>query len=671
MRSPRYKALRVFALVAMLLSMTGALGLSASAAPVNTGGERVGSFQVASLTLDLCLALDANGNNNGDVSATDVALGTEILAAAGIVIPEAQRGAAATRCDQLFAADTDGDTVTDGVDNCVAVPNPGQEDADGNGIGDACDVVVPVDTDADGVADDVDNCPDVANPGQEDTDGDGVGDACQVVEPVDTDADGVTDDVDNCPDVANPGQEDADGNGIGDACEVVVPPAGDLTVEICTTLDVNGDLTVDEAEGAALAVDLNADGVIDAADVAIAVGGCDELLAPVAPTTGFVDVFKIYCPGITETVFNGAVGEDCTPGAGTFTFYLVGDGTADYWQLNVWEDGFGFIELAPGTYEVVEEGTLATTTITVVAGETLTLTVANPGEAPAPRDGTVNASAFSCTNISETIFTSDGFAVMAGLPTFEPACEPTPATLTFYLVGDATADFWQLELNSAGSIVLPPGTYEVVEESTQASTFITVFAGDFINLDVQIPAGGEVVPGSSVNIAKFYCDTVTETEFLSLTASEYSERDELFGAPDCVAGYATFTFYLVGDGTADYAQIGVNGSGTIGLDAGIYEVVEEETQATFTLEVFDGENTMLIVNNPMPEDGEVPGAPDDGGDDADDDGKDADKDEDGEEVTKLPSTGSGVSDGTAMLTIAAAAAAAISGAGAISLRNKR
>ncbi|WP_425606632.1 thrombospondin type 3 repeat-containing protein [Microbulbifer litoralis] len=54
------------------------------------------------------------------------------------------------------------------------MPNPGQGDLDGDGIGNACDD----DRDGDGVNNDVDNCPDVANADQLDTDGDGIGDVC-------------------------------------------------------------------------------------------------------------------------------------------------------------------------------------------------------------------------------------------------------------------------------------------------------------------------------------------------------------------------------------------------------------------------------------------------------------------------------------------------------------
>jgi hypothetical protein len=46
--------------------------------------------------------------------------------------------------------DSDGDTVEDAFDNCTAVGNPGQEDADHDGCGDVCDPPMACDCNSDG-----------------------------------------------------------------------------------------------------------------------------------------------------------------------------------------------------------------------------------------------------------------------------------------------------------------------------------------------------------------------------------------------------------------------------------------------------------------------------------------------------------------------------------------
>jgi hypothetical protein len=81
--------------------------------------------------------------------------------------------------------DVDHDGLPDPADNCQAVANPDQADADADAVGDACDTCT--DTDGDGSGNPLfpkntcptDNCPATANPDQLDTNNDGSGDACQ------------------------------------------------------------------------------------------------------------------------------------------------------------------------------------------------------------------------------------------------------------------------------------------------------------------------------------------------------------------------------------------------------------------------------------------------------------------------------------------------------------
>ena len=116
-------------------------------------------------------------------------------------------------CDQ----DLDGDATGNTEDNCPNAGNAGQQDIDGDGVGDACDP----DIDGDALDNGQDNCPSVDNAGQQNADGDQYGDVCEP----DSDGDGRLDDVDNCPTVGNSGQGNADGDGLGDACDST--PRGD------------------------------------------------------------------------------------------------------------------------------------------------------------------------------------------------------------------------------------------------------------------------------------------------------------------------------------------------------------------------------------------------------------------------------------------------------------
>jgi hypothetical protein len=177
----------------------------------------------------------------------------------------------ATLTVQVQLKDTDGDGISDYLDNCPTVFNPDQADRDGDGTGDVCDD----DRDGDGVPNLTDNCPDTPNPDQADLNHDGVGDVCDA----DRDGDGVPNLTDNCPDTSNTNQADCDGDGIGDVCDNLdnAPPL----------LTCPPDVSVEQTspEGATVTF------------LATAADGCDP--SPLVTSNGLA----VYPPGRTPVVF--------------------------------------------------------------------------------------------------------------------------------------------------------------------------------------------------------------------------------------------------------------------------------------------------------------------------------------------------------------------------------
>ena len=154
-----------------------------------------------------------------------------------------------------------------------------------------------IDRDEDAILDADDNCPSFTNPGQEDDDSDGIGNAC---EPPDTDGDGLTDAFEASIGT-NPLLTDTDSDGLSDYAEVNFD--GDDTAY---TPGLDTDPLVGDTDG---------DGLLDGADPSPLVGGVAGDVAPVSAPDGIVNVadylvaMRIVLGGIVPTATQLAIGD--------------------------------------------------------------------------------------------------------------------------------------------------------------------------------------------------------------------------------------------------------------------------------------------------------------------------------------------------------------------------
>jgi len=181
---------------------------------------------------------------------------------------------------------------------------------------------------------------------------------------------------------------------------------------------------------------------------------------------------------------------------------------------------------------------------------------ATPVVTPDPNtSGTVNISVFACTNVTDTVFQSGEVVSAAAIPSTAGDCAPSAGTFTFYFIGDQTADFAQLFVDGSGSIGLPAGDYEVVQEENQARTTITVVDGGVLTLVVTNPvAASGATPVPVVPVVPTAASTGGNTAPAASTVSSLPNTGQgssssngstivlLFGAMSLVALAAGFAW---------------------------------------------------------------------------------------------------------------------------------
>ena len=422
----------------------------------------------------------------------------------------------------LGLLDSDRDDIIDREDNCPRRPNPDQEDADGNGIGDVCE-----DSDADGTLDPDDNCPLQANADQLDSDADTYGNACDV-----------------CPLIADD-QADGDGDGIGDACDPDLDNDGvDDTVDNCPTVS-----------NPAPQSDLDGDGAGDACD-------------PDKDGDGIYNVVDGTYDGTLFTDQSEQVSNDFTDqhrGGGTFGRVIRGGGTT--WTVDDAPDGAeGVLITTNGSGRLKACG--GSTPVTWVGGTTAPLTC-----------GSVSVSTWFglvqiATDDSEDIVISVPQAAKVKLidePTGEVAILVPPesaVTVTAKLGDSITA-----EIGAASTVIVEkpaPSQYEIINSTSSVGPVTVTMDGTVVTYEpgeTGVPVTINIKPDSSDNSINLGSNGVVPVAILSSVTFDATQVDPLS------IRLASAPVKLKGKGTTMYTIEDYNGDGLNDL------VVKVETSA--------------------------------------------------------------------------------------------
>lgn len=335
-----------------------------------------------------------------------------------------------------------------------------------------------------------------------------------------------------------------------------------------------------------------------------------------------VSVSNLSCAGLGESRFLAA-GEaipadlDCTPVAGTFSLYLVGDGTDDYVSLPYTLDGKNEMLVAPGTYEMWQEEAGVMTTITAPENNTVSVTFLHAAEAE-------DWSRVYFNNLQCETEAAPRFVPAGEQSGIDPSCVTVGGRFLVTGTSAGSTEFTTVTMSTEGDtyIDLAPGTYTVTHEASGLSQSFDFPVNDISAVAFVAPVGSEVTEGT-VAIVNAACPNYSDTGFVQPTGS----------LPEgCVLVAEDFSFYLVGDAPVQAkvtTSTDPNAPTTVELAPTRYIVIHEPTQIRTTISVGSGETTNVLFVQPKASTAPANPQPT------------APATSPASPVTKLPSTGSG------------------------------